>query len=313
MGLGKKISTRTRRIIAATSVTIFSLLTAVSGTFAWFAATMQSSITAQEFKVVRISDGAGLESVNLIKFEYPINAHTHKPDYSNGQDGEVRRYTLENNEFVDGEGNTTSVLNAYDPAEAIIYGESYSLFNSNCQAFYEITIKSDNVGSFLLDVEGIWDSDTEKRTIKDLFLSDCVDFCWFSTSDINNSIGINPETNKPYYYPTYIEYHSANPQNDMNELENLYYRLSYQASVKEDEDLKHFYPSEEDDEKAGVINIATGIPVTFTAQQMTYTIYIGINYAPSELSDYYRDVYSGTIITAVFDYSISFNLREAQS
>ena len=309
MKMLKGIKKSTGKIIAATTVVIFTLFATVFATYAWFNAALVTKMDNDEFEVVRISSGSNIESVNLIKFEYPINSSTHEYDYSRGKDGVVKRYTLVDGVFTDELGNTTTVLTTYDPAEKIVLGDAYSLFNSNCQAFYEITLTSENSGNFLLNTSSVIKPGAQKETERDIFLSDCVDFCFFTVSDIGNPIGMNPDTEKPYFYPTYIDYNSADPSGDMTDLENLYYRLSYQASIKTQSQLAHFYPVEEDDSKISNVPVSTGLPVTFSEQNPTYTLYIGVNYAPTELKQYYKDIYLSDI-KAIYDYTISFALAE---
>ena len=304
----KKISKKTRKIIAATTVVIFSLFTTITGAYAWFATNIMASVSSEEFSVVRIAEGASIESVRLIKFKYPMNSSTHKPDYLKANEGEVKVYTLQNNQFVDEDGYTTTIMNTYDPAERIIFGDSFSLFNTNCQVFYEITFSTSNFGSFDLGIEGT--VETVEKNAKDIFLSDCADFTFFTPSDINNVIGIDPDTEKPYFYPSYIEYNSADPSNDMTELENIYYRLSYQASVTPQNQLSHFYHTN-DNGKDSNINIVSGIPCTFSQQSSSLTVYVGVNYSPTKLENKYKDIYSGDCL-AVFDYSIEFFLEESQ-
>ena len=309
MGLLKNVSKKTKTIIAATTVVIFSLFTAITGAYAWFSANIMTNMTADEFSVVRIAEGASIKSVRLIKFKYPTNPSTHKPDYLKGNEGEVKIYSLENNQFVDENGYTTDVMNAYDPAEKIIMGDNFSLFSTNCQVFYEITFASNDFGNFNLGIDGTVITGVDKNN-KDIYLSDCADFTFFQPSDVDNAIGINPQTNKPYYYPSYIEYNSSDPSNDMTELENLYYRLSYQASVKTDSQLRHFYHTS-DNGKDNNVNIISNIPCSFSAEHQDTVVYIGVNYSPTKLINKYKDIYSGDCL-AVFDYTIDFFLDEAQ-
>ena len=297
------------KIVAAASVVAFSLFAVAFGAYAWFTATVFSQINNNLYEVVKIGEGADLDSVNFIKFEYPKNSVTHKYDYSNGKDGQVVRYTLEDGVFVDSHGNTTNSMTTYDPAEKIIYGDSFSLFNTNCAALYEITISTEEYGSYKLKVDGFLSGNVEKRTNRDIFLSDCADFCVFQTSDISTPIDVNPSTGKPYYYPTYIDY--ENPNTDMTSLENLYYRLSYQQSIKTENELKHFYPGN-NETKHTQIEVASNIPVTFSQSNNSYTVYICVNYAPSQLEQYYKDIYEHDI-SALFDYYFEFDLTKDAS
>ena len=307
MGLKRLTKKQAVRIVAAASVGAFSIFAFAFGAYAWFAASYASSIINDPYEVVKISGGFGIDEISLIKFEYPISDLTHDRDYSDGEGGRVVRYTLKDDVFEDEDGNTTDRLTTYDPAEKIIYGDSFSLFNTNCAALYEITVKADEYGEYKLGIDGIIKKKKEKRTPRDLFLSDVADFCVFHTSDILTPIGIDPSTEKPYYYPTYIEY--DDPSTDMSELENLYYRLSYQQSIKGDA-LSHFYPGE-DESKQSTINLESNIPVTFSEGSNSYTIYICVNYAPDQLTDSYRDIYESDI-TAVFDYYFAFNLEKVE-
>lgn len=309
MKIAKGLKNNTLKIVAATTVVIFTLFTTVFATFAWFSAALVNKMDTDDYEVCRISSGSSIQEVNLIKFEYPINASTNTRDYTRGKDGEVRKYTLVDGVFTDQLGNTTTVLTTYDPAEKIVLGESYSLFNSNCQAFYEITLTTENLGTYTLSADAAVNLGATKENPKDIFLSDCVDFTFFTVSDINNAIGINPNTEKPYFYPTYIDYNSVDPSGDMNELENIYYRLAYQATSKDPSELAHFYPVEENESKVNETNVSNGTTVTFTELNPTYKLYIGVNYAPSELSQYYKDIYLSDI-NAIYDYTISFSLTE---
>ena len=306
MGLEEMVKRRIKKIAAAASVTAFSLFALVFGAYAWFSASVLTSVENDQFEVVRSIQGGDLESVNLIKFEYPVNEVTHKIDYSKGKDGEVRRYTLEDGVFTDELGNTTNTMTTYDPAEKIIYGEKFSLFSTNCAALYEFSIGTEEFGDYTLDISATWESATEKKTERDIFLSDCADFCVFTVSDIATSIGINPSTEKPYYYPDYIEY--ENPSTDMSELENLYYRLSYQQSIKQADELVHFYPGE-GETKQTTIEVASDLELTISQESPACTFYVCVNYAPSQLEEYYKDIYFGDI-TAIFDYYFEFELSK---
>lgn len=297
-----------KKIAASVSLAAFSLFAVAVGAYAWFTASILSQINGDTYEVVRVSKGGGIESVNFIKFEYPKNRITHKYDYTDPKEGAVVRYSLEDGIFVDEHGNTTDTMTTYDPAEKIIYGDSFSLFNTNCAALYEITINTEDYGDYTLDITGILDPDAEKITNRDIFLSDCADFCVFKTSDISTPIGINPDTDKPYYYPTYIEY--DNPSTDMSDLENLYYRLSYQQSIKTGDALKHFYKAPPQS-KATEIPLETSIPVTFSQSQKNYTIYVCVNYAPDQLENYYKDIYHSDM-KAIFDYYFSFELTKVE-
>ena len=306
MRLEQRQSRKILKIVSAVSVAAFSLFAVVFGIYAWFSATLLTSVSNDSFEVVRVAGGGGIDSVNFIKFEYPKNNITHKYDYSDGKNGEVRRYALEDGVFVDEHGNTTNSMTTYDPAEKIIFGSNFSLFNTNCAALYEITLTTEDYGDYTIDIEGVWNKDTEKRTARDIFLSDCADFCLFTTDDISTPIGINPSTEKPYYYPTYISY--SDPSTDMSELENLYYRLSYQQSIKTGNELSHFYPGENETKKE-TFPLASDVPATFSQGSKTFTLYICVNYAPEQLSDLYRDIYLNDI-SALFDYYFSFTLTK---
>ena len=306
MGLTLKTNKKVTKIVAAASVACFSLLAVVFGTYAWFTASLLGSVANEEVQVVRIEGGGGLDQVNLIKFEYPVNSVTHEYEYSNGKDGEVRRYTLTNGVFTDSQGHTTNSMTTYDPAEKIIFGDAFSLFDTNCAALYEVTLSSQEYGNFLLDVSGFWKSGTPKTLNRDIFLSDCADFCFFTTDDISTTIGVDPDTNKPLYYPKY-----KNEDESLSSLENLYYRLAYQGCTKAEDELYHFYPGENETKKSS-IDIATNVPVTFTEQNNSLTVYICVNYAPSQLESYYKDIYLSDI-RAIFDYYFTFGLEKVES
>lgn len=306
MGLTLKTNKKVTKIVAAASVATFSLLAVVFGTYAWFTASLLGSVANEEVQVVRIEGGGGVDSVNFIKFEYPYNNVIHEYDYSNGKEGEVRKYTLTNGVFIDEEGHTTNSMTTYDPAEKIISGDSFSLFDTNCAALYEITISSQDYGNFNLDINGFWKSDTPKTLNRDIFLSDCADFCVFQTSDIATPIGVDPDTNKPLYYPKY-----KSETDTLNSLENIYYRLAYQGCNKAENELYHFYPGENETKKS-TIEIASNIPVSFSAESNTLTMYICVNYAPSQLETYYKEIYLNDI-RAIFDYYFTFDLEKVEA
>lgn len=293
----KKMSKKTKQIIAGTSVTIFSLLALTLGAFAWFASSFSFSENDVEFQVTALGD-CSLENVKLYKFIYPDSLVGDDYDYLSPEDGHVDKYDFnedyERFGYFEDQAQTIWVsveeMNLYDPIQLII-SSSTTLRDLNCNAIYEITLTSSTFSNCVIDANALLRTDKTAGT-NEIYLSDCVDFDVYSTADLadDNPLfydSVSGQYNK--YYPSY--------KNNLSDNEKVYHKISYLSSLVASNAHSHFYGT---NPKNDVISLSHR-SLSFD-NNGKLTIYINANYAPSELNQYMREIYS-TNIQAIYDFS----------
>ena len=298
-----------RSIVVATATTIFSLFAATVGTYAWFSASAQVTVTGQLIKVSAPLGGCEIESVQLLKFDYgTVTAgDTTYIDYLQPENGDVNRYAYNDSTNTFGSLNSSDVwvsvdaMNPYDPVDRII--SQYSYKDLNCNAVYEVAFTSSGLAETYLQL--LANRLTSKtKTGNQIFLTDCVDFDIFTENDLldSNPLFVNPEdaNDNHNYYPAYFEDRSRVMSAD----EKLYYKVSYLASLKATH--PNFYGTRP---KPNSINVASNVPVTFS-EGTPLKFYINVNYAPSQADPYMKDIYLANI-RAIYDYSFTFQFTEA--
>ena len=186
----KKTSKSMKKIIAATSVTIFSLAVTFVGAYAWFASNQQTSVGDGQVYVV--SKSAKIQSLKLIKFDYDVKTigGSDFVDYLNPQNGEAYTYIYDE-DFDSGNGGfvklvggvktneETTLMTRYDPVDRIIHGGN--LREMNCNTVYEVVIETSSYTTCDLSLEAIFNPKSAGEG--EILLSDAVDFEIFYPED----------------------------------------------------------------------------------------------------------------------------------
>ena len=340
--VSNKIKTRLK-LVGATFTTIFTLATVFTATIAWFAS--RGEVTATNMAVRIATQEADIYSVKLIKFDFgyssvggeriydyltpetgDVNTYVYDKTYNNNQGGYIRSY---NQGYIEAD-----IMNRYDPVDSIIHGDS--LREMNCNSIYEVTISSTNFTSCYMHLDAMLESHVPGRN--EICLSDCVNFEVFYPSDLaNDNILFYDIDNDNYhaYYPSY----SFDDETD----DHLYYKISYLSDLRNSnltaEDLvdmgileasalegktdeqkaelaratlgpihKSFYTSNPKD----TTNVVRNQQVTFDGTPKTVTVYININYAPTQLEQYMSAIYRNSY-TAIEDLYFVFNFTESET
>ena len=148
------------RIALATTIVVFTLATTISGTFAWFAATMNSTnITASSFSV-KATGTCGITEMSLYKFDYGSTFYGtfETVDYLTPETGSVNvyDYNKEDNYFGVKEGDVWTerieTMNIYDPTDTVI--RKIDLKEVNCNVIYKIDFESIDVSMAYLVASG---------------------------------------------------------------------------------------------------------------------------------------------------------------
>ena len=206
------------RIALATTIVVFTLATTISGTFAWFAATMNSTnITASSFSV-KATGTCGITEMSLYKFDYGSTFYGtfETVDYLTPETGSVNvyDYNKEDNYFGVKEGDVWTerieTMNIYDPTDTVI--RKIDLKEVNCNVIYKIDFESIDVSMAYLVASGsVLDL---VPGANEILLSDCIDIDVFYDEDLlstNTSyiVDDDPSTttineyDDKLYYPSY--------------------------------------------------------------------------------------------------------------
>ena len=341
--LTSKMKTRIK-IVAATMTTIFSLASVFTATLAWFAAAGSVTVTGMAVKVATPS--AEVFSIKLIKFDYnynlvggnkvynylspetgDVNTYTYDRTYDHNRGGFVRSY---NQGYIEAE-----IMNRYDPVDSIIHNDS--LREMNCNSIYEVTLSSNKFTDCFMHIDAILQSQTPGRN--QICLSDCVNFELYLPSDLANDNVLFYDAENDNYHAYYPDYAFDDETDD-----HLYYKISYLSDLRNSdlsaEDLVDMgildasdlagLTDEEKEELARATlgprysNFYSSLPksdtpivrnqqVTFTGSpNKTVTVYININYAPSQLERYMSAIYRSSY-TAIEDFYFNFNFTEARA
>ena len=324
---GKKLITT----IAAISVTFFSLCSCVIAAVAWFSVANQAKTEGETFKVIAGGEGGfEIKNVNMYKFVYMVDSYGSGEtaysitDYLRPQRGEVCKYLYDNgftkkyNQYVlNQETNEyywtfetinpgVTSMNVFDPVDLI--ATSDTLIDLNCNVVYEISFSSGVLSSSkYLKVEGIWKSDKQKTSTSDIFLTDCLDFDFYTDSDIEdqdsqsnwnqNLYDTSGETPAPLYNPSYYNKLGRS----LTDFEKTYYKISYLSS---NDTHSNFYSHESKDN----VVLKKNKVVTFDANG-NCVLYINANYSSSQLEEYFYKVHKGNT-KAIFDYAFNFNFSD---
>lgn len=305
-----KASKKSKKIIAATSVTIFSLFAFVTGAYAWFTSMMKYQSGVDGFKVNDPGD-IEISSVKLIKFIYPTGIGGFDYDYLSPLLGHVYKYDYNYNEDSFGYYSDpldleswveVPLMNRYDPIESIIK-PSTRLIDLNCNAVYEITLHCDKYANSSVDLTSSVElDDSVILGPNEILLSDCASFDMYTTSDLSDT---NPlfydEVAGDYkkYYPVYDDV-----EKDLDGADTVtknYHKISYLSSLVAELSHAHLYGAP----KLTEADIDTK-EVTFDASG-DVTFYLNVNYAPNQINHYSKQIYVNDIL-AKYDFSFSFSI-----
>ena len=196
------------KIVAATMVAVFSLFSAVVGTYAWFNSSSSVTVTGGNFEVY-VAGSCELDNVRLIKFDYGTTTYGsfETIDWLTPETGHVNSYDYDHDLHSFG----VDAMNPYDPVDRVVRGTS--LKDLNCNAVYEVTFTSNDSGTTYFELSSTIFS-VIKDNVQDILLSDCVDIDIFYEDDLldNNPLFIVEdddgttsvnEYNDLVYYPSY--------------------------------------------------------------------------------------------------------------
>ena len=206
--LNKLVKKTKFKIFAATAVTIFTLGSTISASFAWFDAVLSRRVTAGNFEIAA-TGSCGIDNVRLIKFTYGSSTYGSFTtiDYLTPETGHVNSYDYNYGTHSFG----VNAMNPYDPVDRIVRGTS--LKDLNCNAVYEVSFVSSQVGLTYFELSSSIFSVIKDKDA-DILLSDCVDIDIFYEDDLDddNSLFINEddvgtalvnEYDDKLYYPSY--------------------------------------------------------------------------------------------------------------
>ena len=293
----------TKRIMIAinTAFVIFGLASGFTGTMAWFLSTRTYESEAAHFEVKNLE--MSIDSVTLYKFNYPSDGFGGL-DYLMPQDGWVGEYqydgapkrqcfgeTVYDEETGQNVWRPVTTMNLYDPLNGTITGRG--LIGMNCNAIFKIDLYSESIESIDVRVCASILPNPEKED-DEIWLSSCVDFDVFLPSDLTDPRLVTdgyknylPNESTDYLPQDYVFEHSY---------EEDYYKISYLSSLKTGH--AHLYA---DEHQEALSDVDIGRP-SITFSEGHATVYVNVNYAPSELKQYEETVTPEDSIRAVYDY-----------
>lgn len=289
-------------IIVSVVFIVFSLLSAFSGTAAWFISTIDFKSSISSFSVVCMP-GVEVVSISMYKFVYPqIEEFV---DYMSPEDGVVKKYAFNDEEEAFGETvddvfHPVSCMNLYDPVKIAITDDE--LFDLNCNVIYAVTISSESLttGKIKVFAERLLE---KEKLAHDIFFSDCADFDLFLPQDLSSPLLYDDdpeaEIQKLYYPHEYKEQSSV-----LTENEEVYYKLSYLSSLSGSH--AHFYVAEGEKPEEVPIHDPEDLETVEFVDGLA-TFYINVNYAVNQLVGYIEQL-ADNKIRAVFDYSLSVSV-----
>lgn len=301
--INKKMMTRFK-IVGATLTAIFSLFSVFAGTAAWFSTNTSVSVSGGMFTVRAID--ASIESVTLYKFNYADDGFGGY-DYLFPENGWVGSYlyddrvgrqsfgeVVHNDETDEDEWQSVTMMNLYDPLDSTITGRG--LISLNCNAVFKIVLTSSTLinTSIPISIKAQSVQSEKSKRPNDIWLSTCVDFDFFLPSALSDPRLVTDGYKN--YLPS--ESDSYLPQNTVfdHQYEEDYYKISYLASLNDEH--SHFYGSSD-----LFVNIATE-NITFVDGHTT--LYVNMNYAPSQLVNY-ESISVDETVRAVYDFLLEIS------
>lgn len=282
-----KSITKRLKIAGATATAVFSLASVFSATMAWFAS--NNSVTAEGMAVTAVDDSVIIDDITLCKFSYPVSDG--ETIYLNPSEGSVDTYSFVegegHNRFEDDEGNPQT-MNLFDPVLIELGTDLRDLY---CDTIYIVTISANRETAGLQVFADLLSKSRVNDT--DLFLSDCVDFDIYTTSDLEAVTGKG-------YYPSHIK---NVEETTLTGYDEIFYKIAYLSSTTNNH--AHFYGN---GQKPDRINIHDPVNLkTLNFVDNTTTFYIHMNYAPSQLERYAASLANGNR-TGIFDYTFTVDL-----
>lgn len=289
-----------KTIVVGTIITMFSLASAFVGTYAWFSTNTSVSTSGAMFSVKTID--AEIESVTLYKFNYSEDGNGGY-DYLFPELGSVGAYEYDasvgrqrfgelvhNDETGEDEWQPVTMMNLYDPLNDTITGRGLLGLNSN--AIFKIVLSSSSIidSSITISVQAFSIQSEKDKQADEIWLSSCTDFDFFLPSDLSDSRLITDGHKN--YLPSESDLYLPQDTVFENQFEEDYYKISYLASLRDTH--SHFYGSDDLS-----INIARE-SVAFVDGHAT--IYVNMNYAPTELRKYENTVSLDETVKAVYDF-----------
>ena len=279
-------------LAVSTTLLVLSLTAFFTGSFAWFANNRTAEVSGMHFTVE--SESISISSVTLYKFDYPIvNGEI---DYLAPQNGEVNTYSyygtperrafgkvVHNDQTGEDEWVPVSTMNLYDPLNGYI--TQRGLWGLNSNAIFKIVIHAEEgQGQVTINFHASVISGLPKQE-NDIWLSDCVDFDLYLPSDLEGEFPAD-------YYPTYY----LGDEAPSEEPDLTYYKISYLSKMEQSH--SHFYTQSG---KETTISLGTE---NLTFVDGNATVYVNVNYAPSQLSRFENIITPEERIRAVYDYSL---------
>ena len=292
------------KIVAVTLTVVFSLFSVFTGTAAWFASNL--TVTANCGIVSAKSIDASIESVTLYKFNYLedgfggydylfpelgcVGAYQYDDTIGRQSFGEV----VHNDQTDEDEWKPVTMMNLYDPLNSTITGRG--LDSLYCNAIFKIVLSSSTFinDSVSLNIKAQNIQSEKTKQSNEIWLSSCVNFDFFLPSALSDSRLVTDGYKN--YLPS--ESDSFLPQNTTfeNQYEEDYYKISYLASLNDTH--SHFYGSSD-----LIVNIATE-DIAFVDGYAT--LYVNINYAPTQLVSY-ENIAIDETVRAVCDFLIEIS------
>ena len=302
--LTSKMRTRLK-IVGATATAVFSLASVFTGTYAWFSS--NKFVSANGAMVTIKAIDANIESVTLYKFNYAEDGFGGY-DYLFPELGGVGAYQFDdsadrqsfgevvhNDETGEDEWKPVTMMNLYDPLNDTITGRGLISLNSN--TVFKIVLSSDSHAnsSIPIKIEALSIQSQKTKRSDEIWLSSCVDFDFFLPSALSDPRLVTDGYKN--YLPSETDAYLPQDTTFENQYEEDYYKISYLASLNETH--YHFYGSSNLS-----VNIASEI-ITFVDGYAT--IYINLNYAPTELVRYENSLSVDDTVKAVYDFVFSIS------
>ena len=293
----KTIGKKNKKIIAACSVAIFSLLAVCGGVYSWFTLELNQALDSTPFVVVN-TGSCNLYSMELYKFNYSVHQYGSQYiiDYSSPETGEVAKYGYSETHqafgYDDGEWHAVSMMNIYDPVSLQLSGGS--LASLNCNSIYKFTISTNDLDTVKLSASAQKIVDRIKDE-NEIFLTTCADFDIYYESDLLDS---NPAftdgDDHKMYYPTYID-----KSDSLTDEEEVFYKISYLSSLASN------HPNLYDDDGSMTEDTDVTFEYDSTLDTKILTLYVNVNYSPVQLEYTMFKIYHMNIV-AICDFGFNF-------
>lgn len=273
------------KIASAVTATVISFGSLISATAAWFFT--NRTVVSEGMVVTAKNDAINIESIKLCKFNYPIVDG--ESLYLKPEDGSVNvyDYVTAHERFEDANGNPQT-MNLFDPVLVELGTDLRDLY---CNAVFIVEISS---GSISAGLEVFADLLNKAKTSEsDFYLSDCVDFDIYIPSDLTAVTGKG-------YYPSHID---DVENTTLTGYDELFYKISYLS--EESATHANFYTTNPKPSQIAIHDEQHLKTLNFVNDRATF--YINVNYAPSELEKYARNLAVENRV-GINDYVFSVNL-----